>query len=225
MHYLGLTTIFAAILSFGLTLTAGPPPAEAGLCKKLDFSKKCVVRRDIKKNAINSRRVKDESLTSADIKDGSIGPADLAPGTALGLEGVAVIGPGDFHGSFGDSGDDWGINASGFVQGGGDAPAGCVAAPVHLPDGVTITEVELVFVDDSAGSFAIELRRASLLDGGFSVLAFVSTNGIDDPALMRLSDTDINQPFVDAVEFNYHVRTSNCIDDSAQRLYAVRIFY
>ena len=89
MHYLGLTTIFAAILSFGLALGAAPQPAAAGLCKKLGFSKKCVVRGDIKKNAINSSRVKDGSLTGVDVLDGSIGAADLGP-NSVGTSEIAT---------------------------------------------------------------------------------------------------------------------------------------
>ena len=77
MHYLGLTTIFAAILSFGLTLTAGPPPAKAGICNEVGLPKKCTTRRDIKKNAINSSRIKNGSIKGADIKDGAVGAAQL----------------------------------------------------------------------------------------------------------------------------------------------------
>ena len=51
------------------------------VCKKLGFSKKCVVRGDIKKDAINSSRVLNESLTSADIKNGSLTGADVQDGS------------------------------------------------------------------------------------------------------------------------------------------------
>ena len=77
MRFLKLTTLFALPLAFALSLGAAPQSAEAGVCKKLGFSKKCVVRGDIKKNAINSSRVKDGSLTGVDLLDGSIGAADL----------------------------------------------------------------------------------------------------------------------------------------------------
>ena len=99
MHYLELTMIFAAILSFGLTLAAAPQPAKAGICNEVGLPKKCTTRRDIKKNAITSSRVKDETLTGADIKDDSIGASDLGAnsvgtseiaGNAVGASELAI---------------------------------------------------------------------------------------------------------------------------------------
>ena len=80
MRHFGLFTISAAILSFGLTLGAGPPPAKAGICNEVGLPKKCTTRRDIKKNAINSSRVKNGSLTGLDMRDGSLTGADIADG-------------------------------------------------------------------------------------------------------------------------------------------------
>ena len=79
MRCLKLTTLFALVFAFALTLGAAPQEAWAGACANISGvpNKKCVVKKDIAKNAIVSNRVKDESLTGADIKDDSIGAADL----------------------------------------------------------------------------------------------------------------------------------------------------
>lgn len=59
MRHLGLITISAAILSFGLTLGAAPQEAWAGACSKIRGvpNQQCISRRDIKRNAINSARL------------------------------------------------------------------------------------------------------------------------------------------------------------------------
>ena len=81
--------------------------------------------------------------------------------TALGLSGVAVIGAADFRGEDGNSTDDWFVSSDGSVRGTAAMAVGCVVAPVHLPDGVTVNEVEFIFVDDSPGTFGITLRRTA----------------------------------------------------------------
>ena len=94
MRYLGLITISAAILSFGLTLGASPQPAEAGACANISGvpNKACVTKRDLQADAVTSGKVLNESLTGADIKDGSIGRRDLNfdPGTSSGGSMVFV---------------------------------------------------------------------------------------------------------------------------------------
>jgi len=51
MRHLGLFTLSAALLCFGLTLGAAPHPAGAGkVCKKLGFGNRCVKSSDLNQN-------------------------------------------------------------------------------------------------------------------------------------------------------------------------------
>jgi hypothetical protein len=78
MRHLGIIAISAAILSFGLTMSVAPQPAEAGkACKRLRLSSPCVARSDIKPNAVNGSKVANGSLTGADVANGSLAAVDI----------------------------------------------------------------------------------------------------------------------------------------------------
>jgi hypothetical protein len=80
MRYLGLITISAAILSFGLTLGAAPQPAEAGkACNRAGLPSPCIKKSDIRNNQVRTEHVKTNNLSGIDMLDEAGAEFDLPP--------------------------------------------------------------------------------------------------------------------------------------------------
>jgi hypothetical protein len=84
MRYLGLITISAAILSFGLTLGAAPQPAEAGkACNRARLPSPCIKANDIRNNQVRTNHVRNNNLSGIDMLDEAGAEFDLPPGPAF----------------------------------------------------------------------------------------------------------------------------------------------
>jgi hypothetical protein len=81
-----LTTISAAILSFGLTLGAAPQPAEAGkACNRARLPSPCIRANDIRNNQVRTNHVRNNNLSGIDMLDEAGAEFDL-PGPPPGFQ-------------------------------------------------------------------------------------------------------------------------------------------
>jgi hypothetical protein len=100
----------------------------------------------------------------------------------------------------------------------------CLIAPLHLPDGVSITALEANLFDTSPGAdVVIQLRRKRLNTNLTStLLAQVSSTGTSGP---QLAVTEVvTNPIVDHA-YEYFLTTAGAcpLTDGSHRIYAVRV--
>lgn len=85
----------------------------------------------------------------------------------------------------------------------------CMAAPVYLPDGATVTQFAMYFMDDHPTldmNNAVNLWRKSHTNSGnnANIMASLAPNGIDQPIIFRASTTGISNATVNN-NFGYYV--------------------
>lgn len=78
-------------------------------------------------------------------------------------------------------------------------------APVHLPQGATITALRVNGEDDASNSFTVFLFRRDLNGAGGGTVASVTSN-TNSPGDRVFSDTTISAPVVDNANFLYFVK-------------------
>lgn len=89
-------------------------------------------------------------------------------------------------------------------------------APLQLPDGATITEISLDYIDNIAGIFTMYLEGT---DGSTTTqIADVSTSGASDPALRTVSSTTIADGTVDNDTNAYYLQLIFGADGGASSL-------
>lgn len=81
--------------------------------------------------------------------------------------------------------------------------SGALVAPVHLPQGATVTAFKVFFNDTSANNITVDLHRLSLTTGGYTTMASVSSSGVSGYG--SVTDTTITLPTIDNITGSYHV--------------------
>jgi len=119
-----------------------------------------------------------------------------------------------------------GLTGSGVVYSGVTGVACCFVAPVHLPDGVTVTAVYFYLADESADGFTMSLRRKRIgTNTPSTALGTVSTSG-SSTTIQVLPDVTIADPAIDNTLYSYFVSTDTCLDQEAElRFYQAMVFY
>lgn len=201
-------------------------PAVAQTAENLNCTG-CVKSKHLKNNGVRSKDIKNGQVKNADLANGAVSANKLGSDvTALGLSGVAVVPAPDFRETQSADPDPYLIQNNGYIRADSNNPK-CVAAPVHLPDGVVLTEMELIHSDGSASDLEVRLRRKSLTVPNIlaeeiaSVTTSGNSGGIGD--VQSVSTTTFTETAVDAVNAFYYVET--CLETSGLRLIAVRVFY
>jgi hypothetical protein len=140
-----------------------------------------------------------ESAPSAPVYTNSEGRLITGP-----REHVYSVGPADFNPSNSNTPYTVASNRQEIYI---EAGSGGLNAGVHLPQGATVTSVEAFFVDnEDPHDLTITLRRSRLSASGENSMAFISTVGIDSPAIMSLRDDSIINSIIDNEQYSYFVR-------------------
>jgi len=130
---------------------------------------------DLAANAFTGANIGDGSVTGADIADGSVTAVDLSPGVfdayAAGGSGSTAI-PGSIvipAAAFRPEKETMVYDLSpGYIQPGAVSTGICVQAPVSLPNGVTVTQLEGIFWDNSnTQTVGVSLNRVWILGSGY----------------------------------------------------------
>ena len=78
------------------------------------------------------------------------------------------------------------------------------AAPVHLPDGVAVTELLVAYLDiDRDRDLVVQLRREDILTGATDIMATFTSSGA--PELSSASVTAIAHERIDNGQFVYYL--------------------
>lgn len=110
----------------------------------------------------------------------------------------------------------------------GDSPGGtcCVVAPVHFPDGATVTAAFFYIRDESGADLTMSLRRKRLDDFNPSTILATATTNDSSSAIRIFSDATISNAVVDNTHYAYFVSSDTCLDHELDlRLYHVLLFY
>jgi hypothetical protein len=132
-----------------------------------------------------------------------------------------VIGPAAFNAAGEpDSGVDY--EFSDPHRSGGGGASSCIVAPVHLPDGVTVTKLTANLHDSGAGSLNMEFRR----DGsGFVAPESIASAGTtDNSGDQSLETTTISNAVIDNSAYSY-VLDSCTLDATTLEIHNVVIEY
>jgi hypothetical protein len=146
---------------------------------------------------------------------------------APGMVSALVLGAADFTSSIGA---DYFQTASGYIYA-NQIGLGMVA-PVHLPDGATITELRCYYYDNHAApvAFTFDLYRRGLFDtAGTSIANAAVTTTTNTTTVRSAVTTAITTPAVDNTSYAYYVRiqldaTPTFVDNNV-RLYGCRVLY
>lgn len=114
----------------------------------------------------------------------------------------------------------------GFLAGGFPGGSCCVVAPVHLPDGATVTAAFFYIRDESSANLTMSLRRKRLDDINVSSILATATTGDSSSAIRIFSDATISNATVDNTHYSYFVSSDTCLDQELDlRLHHVLLFY
>ena len=148
MRYLGLITIPAAILSFGLTLGAAPQPAEAGkACQRARLPSPCIKANDIRNNQVRTNHVRNNNLSGIDMLDEAGAEFDLPP------SGTEVV-----------------------VVGTGDVTVSSVTLTLPAPGTVVVNANATVWYDGNSTQVRCEITPNSFLGSNFGAFRYQNVN-------------------------------------------------
>ncbi len=82
---------------------------------------------------------------------------------------------------------------------------GALSAPVYLPDGATVTRVDIWYIDDSVQDMTFRLRRSSHTSISNSDLAAILPSG-SVAGIRTAFDTSISTPTINNSAFSYYFR-------------------
>ncbi|MCA9304825.1 MAG: hypothetical protein KC996_11945 [Phycisphaerales bacterium] len=117
---------------------------------------------------------------------------------------------------------------------GGDASGGAyiaapgnawMLAPVHLPQGATITALHATYLDNATGNMVVTLESRQIT-GTLVVHGTVSSSGTS-VSVLTMSTTTISDPIVDNTSRGYHIRVSSTSwpGNLLLRVFGVRVEY
>jgi hypothetical protein len=101
-----------------------------------------------------------------------------------------------------------------------------LVAPINLPHGATITELNALVFDNHAYDVTIRLVRQDFTGssaGAQTTIAMASTSGT--PFLTNIIDSTIDEPVVDNQNFSYNLQFDTSENTTFVALYSVRITY
>lgn len=101
--------------------------------------------------------------------------------------------------------------------------SGALVTPVYLPDGATVVRLTVYFDDASSSDMTVSLGRLSLMSGGYSHLAEVTSSGAG--GYYNLSDTTINGPTIDNTNGGYQIYAYSNAWNSDLKLMGVVVTY
>ena len=234
---------FGAVLALALAGPAGPALAQASdvVCNKCvgttDIDIGAVTTGRLSDNAVSAAKLRNLAVTAAKLQNGAVTAAKLQDGavtaaklgadvTALGLSGMSVIHAAAFRPDRGSPELYFNGITIGYIRPWQTTDEPCFLAPVFLPDGVTVIEVEAVVLDNSdTGEVDFSLRRQGA--GPPTTMAAAATTGTDT-AIQTITDDTISSAEVDLLSFAYYA--TMCMGPSPgstnnQRFYLLRIFY
>jgi hypothetical protein len=108
----------------------------------------------------------------------------------------------------------------GFFQGNAQE-YGCLVAPVFLPEGVTVTDLDISFYDnDTVHEIQTELRRVSNFSGAVTPMGTARSQG-SAPFVRTASAPTITAGAILYPDYSYYLTT--CLQSSDTRLYSVQI--
>jgi len=106
-----------------------------------------------------------------------------------------------------------------FVRSSSDTAPVKVHAPIHLPNGATITSLKLYwFRNDAAASGQAKLLRLRLVDTNVYELA--AANSDSSAGHHEVEDTTINEPIVDNTNYAYFLELLIAPNDAKGDVYA-----
>ncbi|MBA4373857.1 MAG: hypothetical protein C0402_13485 [Thermodesulfovibrio sp.] len=97
------------------------------------------------------------------------------------------------------------------------------SAPVHLPDGATVTSMKVHFWDNAAGAVWVFLDRLSMTETFDNMAVLISNN--TGASFVSQSTNSVNYPIIDNSAFAYQLNLSRMDGSSNQRLGGVVLSY
>jgi hypothetical protein len=112
--------------------------------------------------------------------------------------------------------------SGGYIVGNAQA-YGCVQAPVYLPQGESIQQMEANLYDnDTNHSIDLRLHRSNRNSGADEILLSISTGqAFATPSIQSLTANSVNPIFVDNQNYHYYLRT--CLQSSQTALYGAAV--
>ena len=98
-----------------------------------------------------------------------------------------------------------------------------LVAPVHLPDGATVTKMTVYFNDSSTSDMTVYFHRLSYIGGGYFNLATVTSSGT--AGYYTKTDTTISYATIDNTDGGYLIYAYSTAWDSNLKLMGVTITY
>ena len=98
-----------------------------------------------------------------------------------------------------------------------------LVAPVHLPDGATVTKMTVYFNDSSTSDMTVYFHRLSYTGGGYFNLATVTSSGT--AGYYTKTDTTISYATIDNTDGGYLIYAYSTAWDSNLKLMGVTITY
>jgi hypothetical protein len=101
--------------------------------------------------------------------------------------------------------------------------SGALVAPLHLPQGATVTEFKVFFCDSSSYDMTVYLDRQNLESCGYSSMAQVTSSG--SSGYSSQLDNTIAHPTIDNEHYSYHVYAYCSAWDSNLKIKGALITY
>ena len=134
-----------------------------------------------------------------------------------------VIPAADFRGDSGGAAYYY-VFSQGYAYGSSASSAGCMMAPVYVPNDVTITKfTAMVYDNNTSYALGVYLRRRPIDNLTLTSSLLASVSASDSTSPQTLEDTTISNALVDTANYVYYAHI--CLYDSTHRLYAVKIHY
>lgn len=100
--------------------------------------------------------------------------------------------------------------------------SGCYMAPVYLPQGATVTQINGSFYDNSTSNITANLNRVDNYTGVVTAMAGLATDG-ESTSIQNEVDITISEPAVLYPNFSYYITV--CLNDGNTRVYSFRIYW
>ncbi|GAB5538949.1 MAG: hypothetical protein Salg2KO_10520 [Salibacteraceae bacterium] len=119
-----------------------------------------------------------------------------------------------------------GVSAGNYLYTTGSTGDLHLFAPIYLPDGAIVTDVDFYVYDNSgAGDCTGYMYRQNHTSTTNSFMAITPSTTVSSGAVQTLNDNTIADPTIDTQNYNYHLRYTARGNDVNLRLYSARITY
>ncbi|MBN1669148.1 MAG: hypothetical protein JW862_18785 [Anaerolineales bacterium] len=117
------------------------------------------------------------------------------------------------------------VFTTGTWQGTDSVGDGCLMAPAYLPNGVTVTGLQVTFVDDDAtNSIVFDLYRINSGSGLVEKMATLDSSAFPaSPDFVVHATTTISSPVISYPNYAYYLST--CLPSLETRLAGMQVYY